>query len=94
MAKAPKQASAPKTTARKAAKPAPRKSRLTLAAEDAQRGLLLRTLRETGWNLSAAAAALDLTGAADVIRVLKLLAPEDYAAARRDGHIKPGRPKG
>lgn len=73
--------------------PARRKSKLTLASEDAARKLLLRTVRAEGWNLSASAVALDMTGAADVLRALKLLAPDELAAARAEQLIRAGRPK-
>lgn len=63
------------------------------ARRAAQRKLLLRTLRETRWSLREAADALGLSGSAGVVRALKDVAPEEYAAARADGRIKAGAPR-
>lgn len=80
----------------KAPEPAGRKrSALTEAGEeakrDAMRKLLLRTLKEQGWNLTRTAEALRMgegSGAAsNVAKALLELAPEEYAAAKADGRI-------
>ena len=63
------------------------------ARREAQRKLLLSTLRKTRWSLRAAADALGLSGSAGVVRALKDVAPEEYAAARADGRIKAGAPR-
>lgn len=60
------------------------------ARRDAQRKLLLRTLRAQGWNLRASAVALGLSGTPGVVRALKEVAPDEYTAAKADGRIKPG----
>lgn len=57
------------------------------ARREAQRKLLLRTLRETGWNITRTAEALGMGAAPAVTRALKDLAPEEYAAAKADGRI-------
>ena len=63
------------------------------ARRKAQRKLLLATLRSHKWNLRAAADALGLSGSAGVVRALKDVAPDEYAAARLDGRIKAGAPR-
>lgn len=82
----------PKITGRK--KPAGRKkSKLTLAGEAAQRGLLLQALKECDWNLSRTAESLDVVDASSVLRSIKLLGLEDeYEAAKVAGKARPGRP--
>lgn len=60
------------------------------ARREAQRVILLRTLKQHGWNLRAAAVALGLSGTPGVVRALKDVAPGEYAAAKADGRIKPG----
>lgn len=83
------------TTKKPGKKPAakgPRKtSKLTRAGDDAarlaKRTILLTTCEALRWNLSRVAEALELTTAADVIRALKELAPEEYEAAQVRGDI-------
>ena len=71
-----------------------RKSKLTLAGEAAQRGLLLAMLKECGWNLTHAAEGLEMTGPADVLRAIKTLdLSEEYEAAKARGAARQGRPK-
>ena len=60
------------------------------ARREAQRKLLLRTLKTHGWNLRVSAAALGLSGTPGVVRALKDVAPDEYTAAKADGRIKPG----
>lgn len=61
------------------------------AARDAKRTLLLATLQTNEWNLTAAARALRMTGAPDVIRAIKDLGLEnEYEAARKRGDVSPG----
>lgn len=57
------------------------------ARREAQRKLLLKTLKEHGWNLTKAAEALGMGAMQAVTRALKDLAPEEYAAAKADGRI-------
>lgn len=57
------------------------------ARREAQRKLLLKTLREQGWNLTRTAEALGMGAMQAVTRALKDLAPEEYAAAKADGRI-------
>lgn len=83
---------APKKSAKK---PAPRARSLFAqtgedARREAQRKLLLKTLGEHDWNLTATAEALGMAFAQSVVRALNELAPEEYKAARRDGRISPG----
>jgi transcriptional regulator of acetoin/glycerol metabolism len=75
-------------------KPAARKkSKLTLAGEAAQRGLLLAALKEHRWNLSHVAAALEMGNASTVLRSIKLLGlVEEYDAAKASGKARHGRP--
>lgn len=78
---------------RPAAKGPRKKSLLTLAGEAAQRGLLLQKLKDCGWNLTRTAEALEMAGAGDVNRAIKLLGlDEEYEAAKGRGEAKPGRP--
>lgn len=71
------------------------KSKLTLAGEEgalrAKRELLLKTLDDNGWNLSATARELEMATAGAVIRALNELAPDDYDRAKRDGRVSPGK---
>lgn len=60
------------------------------AAHAAGRALVLEALERTGWNLTHAAQELGVMATANLIRSLRKLAPEEYAAARRDGRIKVG----
>jgi len=62
------------------------------AAREAQRKALLRALKAHEWNLARTAEALAMGSGSAVIRALKLLAPEEYDAAREDGRIRAGRP--
>lgn len=57
------------------------------AKAKAERVLLLKTLRENGWNLTATAEALRLADTSAVIRALKTLAPEEYEAAKDRGDV-------
>lgn len=87
-----------KPTTKAASKPEGRKkSKLTLAGEEAatlaKRTLLLTTLAACRWNLSRTAEVLDLATGADVIRALKELAPEEYDAAKARGDVSQGRPR-
>jgi len=64
---------------------------LTQAGEAAQRGLLLGTLKETDWNLTAAAETLQMAGPSDVLRAIKVLGlSEEYDAAKAAGKVSPG----
>ena len=90
---------APKTS-KPARKPAAategrKRSKLSAAGEEAsrlaRRTLLLTTCETLGWDLTKVAAALELATGADVIRGLKELAPDEYAAAQADGRIRRGR---
>jgi len=68
-----------------------RKSKLTQAGEAAQRGLLLATLKECGWNLTATAEALEMGDPSAVLRSIKVLGlDEEYEAAKARGAISPG----
>ena len=70
------------------------KSLLAVAGDEAQRKLLLKTLKNNGWNLTHTAEALKLAGASHVIRSLKTLGlADEYAAAKADGRIAAGRPR-
>lgn len=81
---APKKKPTPKPSGRK-------KSKLTLAGEAAQRGVLLGALKEHGWNLSHVAAALEMGNASAVLRSIKQLdLSEEYEAARERGDVRPG----
>lgn len=83
---APKKKPAPKSSGRK-------KSKLTLAGEAAQRGVLLGALKEHGWNLSHVATALEMGDASAVLRSIRLLGlVEEYDAAKATGKARPGRP--
>ncbi len=75
-------------------KPAGRKkSKLTLAGEAAQRGVLLAALKEHRWNLSHVAEALEMGDASAVLRSIRLLGlVEEYDAAKATGKARPGRP--
>lgn len=72
-----------------------RRSALTEAGEaakrEAMRKLLLKTLKEHGWNLTKTAEALGMGsgsgGASYVSKTLKDLAPQEYASAKVDGRI-------
>ncbi len=80
-----------KTTAKKP--PRRKKSKLTLAGEAAQRGVLLAELKALGWNLSRVAESLEMGNASTVIRSIKLLGlDEEYEAAKSSGKARPGRP--
>lgn len=59
-----------------------------------QKKLLLKTLREHGWNLAHTAEALGLSGSAGVIRALLLVAPEEYEKARVEEKIRAGARRG
>jgi glycosyltransferase A (GT-A) superfamily protein (DUF2064 family) len=65
------------------------------AKAKAERALLLKTLRENDWNLTATAEALRLGDSSAVIRALKALAFDEYEAARKRGAVSPAnrRPK-
>ena len=72
-----------------------RKSKLTLAGEAAQRGLLLATLKESGWNLTVTAEALDMGDPSAVLRSIKVLGlVEEYEAAKTRGAVSPGSRRG
>ena len=74
-----------------AGKVARRKSKLTLAAEAAQRGMLLQALKDGGWNLTVCAEALDLSSPSDVLRAIKGLGlTDEYEAAKERGDVSPG----
>lgn len=84
------------TTAKKAAKKKAtpegrKKSKLTAAREEASRlagrTMLLATCDALKWNLTRVAEALELATPSDVIRALKELAPEEYAAAQERGDV-------
>lgn len=85
----PKKRTTPKkTTARR------KKSKLTLAGEAAQRGVLLAELKAQGWNLTATAEALDMGHPSAVLRSIKQLGlTEEYEAARVRGDVSPGNRK-
>jgi hypothetical protein len=65
------------------------------AKREAQRKLLLKTCIEESWKLTVVGEKLGMgegpTAGVGVIRALKLLAPEEYAAARKSGAIAPGK---
>jgi hypothetical protein len=62
-----------------------------VAAEEASRRLLLETLMREHWSLTAAAKALDMAGAAAVIKAIRQLGLTDlYEQARARGEIRPG----
>jgi len=65
------------------------------AKADAQRKLLLATLKAHDWNLRATGEALEMgTGAGATVavgRALQELAPEEYEEAKADGRIASGR---
>lgn len=88
---------APKKSTRPAKKPAKptrrKKSKLTLAGEAAQRGVLLAELKAQGWNLTHVAEALEMGNASTVLRSIKLLGlDEEYEAAKAAGKVRAGRP--
>jgi len=91
---------AAKTARKPPAKPAVapagrRKSKLTLAGEAAQRGLLLATLKECGWNLTVTAEALEMGDPSAVLRSIKVLGlVEEYEAAKTRGAVSPGSRRG
>lgn len=68
-----------------------KKSKLTLAREEAAqlagRTLLLGTCEALKWNLTRVAETLDMATPSDVIRALKELAPDEYEAAQKRGDI-------
>lgn len=88
----------PRTRKPAATKPTPRAKALKKArpnvlveeADRAQRVRLLAELEAAAWNLGHAATALRLHGAPAVIRYLQRLAPKEYAAAKKAGHIVAG----
>ena len=61
------------------------------AAFEAKRKMLLRVLKENDWNLTATAEALEMGTNVSVIQALQELAPEEYAAAKTDGRVSPGK---
>lgn len=68
-----------------------RKSLLMLAAEEAARALLLKTLRAQDWNLTATAQELNLTGPSNVLHAIRRYdLTEEYEKARDAGKISPG----
>jgi hypothetical protein len=94
MAQAKTKTNKPKKPAAKAPTPKPtradgrRKSLLSLAGEEAslraKRELLLKTLDGCGWNLSAAADALKMPGASQVIRSIRETGLDsEYEAAKQ-----------
>lgn len=98
--KAPTRAK-PRNSSAKAPAPKPTradgrpKSKLTLAGEEgairAKRELLLKTLDATGWNFSATAGALEMSGTPAVIRALTEVAPDEYERAKKDGRVSQGK---
>lgn len=67
------------------------KSLLVEAGEERMREVLLKTLRESGWNLTATAEALRMSAASSVIRAIHNLGlDEEYERAREKGHVRPG----
>lgn len=62
------------------------------AAREAQRSALLAELNANGWNLRAAAEALQMGDASAVIRALKNIAPAEYEASKGAGVVRPGAP--
>lgn len=74
-----------------APEPARQKSALMEAGEDAMRALLLKTLREHDWNLSAAAVALRVNGSGNLLRAIRQLGlVDEYEAAKAEGLVRPG----
>ena len=65
-------------------------SRLTDIGNAAKRAALLATLERHGWHCGNAAAELGMDAGA-LGAALRALAPEVYAAAKRDGRITQGR---
>ena len=64
------------------------------ARRDAQRKLLLKTLREFDWNLTATAEALGMAGSPAVIKALRDVAPDEYEMAREDRRVSQGNRRG
>lgn len=101
---APKKSTAKKPIARRPKVPAVEptradgraKSALTLAGEqaarDAKRALLLKALKDNGWNLTRTAESLNMGSTGNVARALQELAPDEYEAAKKRGDIAMGRP--
>lgn len=85
---------ATKKTGKKPAAKGPRnKSKLTLAAEAVQRGMLLKALKDHDWNLSRVSDELGLGHPSAVLRSIKQLdLADEYEAAKAEGKAKPGRP--
>jgi len=87
-----KKSAQPKKPAAKTRK----KSKLTIAGEEAsrlaRRTMLQATLTACGWNLSKAAELLDMTSASDVIRAIgELDLDKELLAARERGDVARGR---
>lgn len=68
-----------------------KRSKLTEAGDEgarlAKRIALLSTCRACGWVLTKVAVELELASAADVIRALKELAPDEYAEAQQSERV-------
>lgn len=83
---------APKKTTKKA--PARARSLYAQTGDDArreaQRKLLLKTLKEQDWNLTATAEALGMAGSSAVIKALRDVAPDEYEKARDDRRVSQG----
>lgn len=61
-----------------------------LVSKVVRRHVLLIVAGECRWSLTRMATALRLSSVGDVIRAFKDLAPDELAAARRDGRITRG----
>ncbi len=76
------------------AKEVPRVSVLSEVGDEARRKAvreaLLKALRATDWNLTAAGESLRMDRQ-NVIRALKEFAPDEYAKAKADGRVVPGK---
>ena len=64
-------------------------SDLTDTAREAQRARLRAVLAECGWNMSEAARRLG-SNSSNVLRSVRALLPDDYAAAKADGRVRIG----
>lgn len=61
------------------------------AKRTAQRTALLKALRQSGWNLTAAGIALGVGSPSNVLRAIKTLElTDEYDAAKAAGKISPG----
>jgi hypothetical protein len=80
-----------KTGTRASAPKAPKRNALSRVGDEtsrvARREMLLLAMKATEWSLTAAAALLEMSSPSDVRRALLDLAPEEFAAAQREGLV-------